>query len=174
MTKYLLALIGAVILGVAIYGAYQYPQMQAQLGSPVGSTFNQSKQIAVVMAPLTAGATSTSILNTDGSPRWVADFGFAGCTGLGSSYTYPNTSGTGLAALLVQAATTSIPNQGLQANTNYALNLTVSTSSSVYTQSSTSTVPAQAGFWDTNTYMTFVFNATSTGTCVVEMDYIPS
>lgn len=173
MTKIIISLVLAVVVGGAIYGAYQYPKQSTVAGSSVGSTFNASKQIAVDMAPLTAAATSTSILNTDGSARWVADFGFAGCTGAGSSNTYPDT-GTGLANLLIQAATTSVPNLGLQGNTNYALNMTVSTSSAVYTASASSTNPAQAGYWAPNTYMTFTFNATNTAACVIELDYIPS
>lgn len=174
MTKIIISLVLAVVIGGAIYGAYQYPQIPTIFGSSVGSTFTTQKMVAVNMAPLTAAATSTSILNTDSSARWIADFGLAGCTGAGSSFTYPNNSGTGLAALLIQAATTSVANQGLQGNTNYALNMTVSTSSPAYTESATSTLASNAGYWAPNTYMTFTFNATNTAACIVEMDYIPS
>lgn len=172
--NYLKYIAGVIVLGAILWAGMTYPQVKSVLGSAVGATFSDSKQVAVNMAPLTAGATSTSILNTDSSARWVADFGFAGCTGAGTSYTYPNTNATGLASLAVQAATTSVPNLGLQGNTNYALNLNVSTSSAVYTQSATSSTPTQAGYWAAGTYMTFIFNATSTANCVVEMDYIPS
>lgn len=173
--KIFVSIVLVIVIVGAIAGGYVYPKLSPSFGaSPAGSTFGESKQAAVSMAPLTAGATSTSILNTDGQPRWIADFGFAGCTGIGTSYTYPNTNATGLSALLIQAATTSIANEGLQGNTNYALNMTVSTSSSIYTASASSTNPSNAGFWDAGTYMTFTFNATSTGNCVVEVDYIPS
>lgn len=166
-----------VVLGItfviACFGL-NYPHQSIVAGSPVGSTFNDSKQVAVNISPLTSDATSTSILNTDGSARWVADFGFVGCTGIGSSFTYPNNTGTGLANLLVQAATTSASGIALGGNTNLFLNMTVPTSSALYIQNSTSTVPVQAGYWAAGSYLTFTFNATSTGACVVEVDYVPS
>lgn len=175
MTKYILALIGAVIIGGAIWGGYLYPIVSSpKAGSPVGATFNDGKVAQVNISPATLTSTSTSILNTDGSARWVADFGFTGCTTVGNSFT--SVTGTGLAQWLVQAATTSVPNQGLQGNTNYALNMTVATSSTsaAYLQSASSTVPAQQGYWAPNTYMTFTFNATNTAACTVELDYIAS
>lgn len=172
--KYLKYLLILAVLGGVLWAGITYPEVKSAFGSPTGTTFNTAKMVAVDMAPLTATATSTSVLNTDDSARWIADFGFAGCTGAGTSYTFPNTNATGLASLAVQAATTSTTGLGLMGNTNYALNMNVSTSSSIYTQSSTSTPPTQAGYWAPGTYMTFVFNATSTAACVVEMDYIPS
>lgn len=174
MTKYILAFIGAVIVAGTIYGAYLYPTSQISFGSPAGTTFNSAKIAAVDITPLTAGATSTSILNTDASARYVASFGFAGCTGQGTSFTYPNTNATGLAAELIQVATTSVPNNGLQGNTNYALNMTVPTSSAVYVQNSSSTPPSNAGYWASGTYLTFTTNATNTGACIFEVDYVAS
>lgn len=174
--KSVLALVLAVIIGVFIYGAYQYPKaLPAPFGSPVGTTFNSAKVVAVDMSPLTQGATSTSVQNTDASNRWIASFGFSGCTGVQNSFT--DLTGTGLAALLVQAATTSVPNQGLQGNTNYALNLTVPTSTTgvpAILSATTSTPPSVYGVWAPGSYMTFTFNATNTAACVVELDYIPS
>lgn len=175
-------LAGAIVLGIfgtlAFFGLSPFlnqtqQQTTPSVGSVVGSTFTNGKIAAVVMAPLAASATSTSIQNNSGSPIFVASFGFAGCTGTGSSYTYPNTNATGLANLLIQAATTSVANQGLQGNTNYALNMVVPTSTSPM-QTSSSTPPAMAGFWDTGTYMTFTWNATSTLNCVIELDAINS
>lgn len=169
-----LKVIAVLVVIAAIAGAYAYPKYQNTVGSSVGSTFSTQKMIAVDMSPLTGTATSTSILNTDASARWIADFALTGCTGAGTSYTYPNTNATGLANLLIQAATTSVASQGLQGNTNYALNMIVSTSSPIYTESASSTLAVQAGYWASGTYMTLTFNATNTAACIVEMDYIPS
>lgn len=174
MTKYILSFIGALVIAGAIYGAYQYPQIQQVAGSPAGTTFNSAKIASVNITPLTGTATSSSILNTDASARWIDSFGFAGCTGANTSYTYPNTSGTGLANLLIQVATTSISGQGLQGNTNYALNMTVPTSSAVYVQNSSTTPASNAGYWAPGTYLTFTTNATNTAACVFEVDYLAS
>lgn len=174
--KSVLAFILAVIIGGAIYGAYQYPKaILPSFGSPVNTTFSSAKVVAVDMSPLTQTATSTSIQNTDASNRWIASFGFAGCTGVQNSQT--DLTGTGLASWFVQAATTSVPNQGLQGNTNYALNMTIPTSTAgvpAIVAVSSSTPSAISGIWAPGSYMTFTFNATNTAACVVELDYIPS
>lgn len=169
-----LAVIGAILGSVAFFGFSPFGKevIQQTFGSPVGTTFNSAKIVSVEISPATQAATSSSILNTDASARWIADFGFAGCTGAGTSQTL--LTGTGLANLVLQAATTSVPNQGLLGNTNYAMNMNVSTSSAVYTASATSSLPSQAGYWAPGTYMTFSFNATNTAACIVELDYIAS
>lgn len=174
ITKFLFVSV-VVTFVVACFGLV-YPKFVQTVvaGSPVGSTFNIAKIASVDISPLTANATSSSILNTDSSARYVADFGFVGCTGIGTSYTFPNTAQGALAALLIQAATTSATGVGLQGNTNYFLNMTVPTSSSQYIQNSTSTPPSNAGYWAPGTYLTFTFNATSTGACTVEVDYLAS
>lgn len=157
--------------GLTPFGKTIVHQMVAG-ASPAGTTFNSAKIAAVSMVPLSAGATSTSILNNDANIRWMAGFGMAACTGVGTSNTFPST-GTGLAAWSVQAATTSVPNNGLQGNTNYAMNLTIPTSTPVE-NISTSTPSAQWGLWAPGTYMTFTTNATNTAACVFEMDYVSS
>lgn len=174
MTKKLLVFLGAIVIVVAIAGGYKYPLQisQQNFGSPVNTTFNSAKIAAVNMSPATAGATSTSILNTDTSARWFANYGMAACTGVGSSQTF-NT-GAGLAALTLQVATTSVANLGLQGSTNYVMNLTVSTSTSFSNSAtSTQTTPAYS-YWAPGTYLTFTFNATNTAACTVEVDYLAS
>lgn len=171
LTKGIIAAVAALIIGGAIYGAYQYPKQQFIASSPVGSTFGDAKIASVNMTPATSGATSTSILNTDGSARWVANYGMTACTGAGSSFTF--LTGAGIANLLLQAATTSVPNQGLQGNTNYALNLQVATTTA-FSNSASSTSPVLGGYWPANTYLTFTFNATNTAACTVEIDYLAS
>lgn len=175
LQKSVLAFFGlAALLGaVAFFGLSPFSKEVTQqvFGSPVGTTFNTAKVVAVNITPSTQGATSTSVLNTDATARYIANYGMVGCTGVGTSQT--DLTGTGLAALLVQAATTSVANQGLQGNTNYAMNLTVSTSTT-FVNSSTSTPSVMAGYWAAGTYMTFTFNATNTAACTVEMDYLAS
>jgi len=154
-------------------------------GSAVGTKFNSAKIAAVNISPATAAATSTSLLNTDDSGRWVQS-GFAACTGTGTSLTY--LTGAGLTGLKVQAATTSVSSEGLQGNVNYAMDLAIATSSS-YTNNATSTAQIASTtangsftggtnplwtYWPSNSYLTFTFNATNTAACTVGVYYIPS
>jgi len=168
--------VGVLVVLLVAIGAYFYPtQLAPALGSAVGSTFSTQKMATVDISPLTDAASSTSILNTDASARWIDDFGFAGCTGLGTSFS--DKVGAGIASLAVQAATTSVANNGLQGNTNYALNLNISTTSSLgaFSANSTTTMPTDfRSYWASGTNITFTFNATSTGACVVEIGYTPS
>lgn len=179
LTKSVLALafVGAVFGTIAFFGLSPFGKtvVQQVFGSPAGTTFNTGKVVAVDISPATQTSTSSSVLNTDASNRWIASFGFSGCTGTQNSQT--DLTGTGLASWFVQAATTTVANQGLQGNTNYALNLTIPTSTAgvpAIVAASTSTPSAVFGIWAPGTYMTFTFNATNTAACVVEMDYIAS
>lgn len=165
------AVVGAIAGLVTFFGYSPFGKqvIQQTFGSPVGSTFSTQKIASVNINPngLT-NSTSTSILNTDSSARYIVDYGTAACTGL-------LIASTSVANLAVQAATTSVANLGLQGNTNYALNLTVSTSSSFASLNSTTTMPNNfLGVWPSLTYMTFTFNATDTGACTVGVGYIGS
>jgi len=165
--KYIITLLAGLVIGagaVAIYVKYATPSVS--FGSPVGVTFNNAKIVSINISPATSAASSSSVLNTDTSARWIANYGMAACTGVG-------TAGTSVANFNVQAATTSVANEGLQGNTNLALNLNIATSS-VNVNASTSTPSAQAGYWAAGTYMTFLFNTTNTAACTVEMDYLAS
>lgn len=167
-------LIVGVLVVLAIAGGYFYPKAlnTVVLGSPVGSTFNTAKIAAINFAPTTGSATSTSILNTDASDRYVID-GFAFCTGVGSSqvaYT-----GTGLNALTLKAATTTTNAPAGVSNTNNALALTIATSSNVTSNASTTVATnAFAGVWGSGTYMTFFTNATNTAACNIGVHYLAS
>lgn len=175
-TKISLGVIAVVVLGLAIYGAYLYPKAENSVGSSAGATFSTAKVAAVVMAPNTQAATSSSIVNTDGSGRWVTD-AFAYCSGDSTAFT--NITGGGLAALTLQAATTSTSGAGLLGNTNYAANMTLATSST-YAANSTTTPTgspdAKFYYWGSGVDMTFLFNATTTATaaCTVGVHYLPS
>ena len=161
-----------VVLAAIAYVGYSYPQNSASFGSVVGSTFNDAKIVAVDMTPSATAATSSSILNTDSSARWI-EGGVVACTGV-------STGSAGTANLTVQAATTSITTAGLNGNANLAFNLVVATSSAVvYAASSTVASGSSVGnadnyYWAAGTYMTFNFNTTNPGACLVKLAYLPS
>ena len=170
MTKYIITFLVGLVIGagaVAVYVKYTTPTVS--FGSPLGSTFNTSKLATVDMAPATSAASSTSVLNTDASTRYVKSAEI-GCSSLA-------TAGTSVATLTVTAATTSVANEGLQGNTNNVYVATVATSSTTFVMSS-STTQLASGFlnavWPAGTYLTFLFNSTEAGTCVVGVTYLAS
>lgn len=134
-------------------------------GSPAGSTFNTAKVAAINFTPATPAASSTSLLNTDSSARYIQS-GFASCsgvTGQGGTFT---------------AATTTIPNLGVQGNTNSAETIIATTTAGaqfMYSASSTEGVISQTSrVWPSGTYLTFVDSNTNTGICTVGVDYLGS
>lgn len=177
MNKYILSIL-VVIAAVAIAGGYYFPQVTKFVGSPVGSTFNTAKIASVDMSPLTSAATSTSLLNTDASGRWVKSVETA-CNGVGSSQAW-NAAGTGggLATWALTVATTSTAAQ--TNSTNYVGNISTIGTSTPWEQSASSTVPSTTSvntdlyFWPAGSYLTFTFNATNTAACVVSASYLAS
>lgn len=170
MNNYFKALVAVLIL-VAIYGAYEYPKaiQTVVVGSATGSTFNNAKLAAINMTPSSASATSSSILNTDSSDRIVTD-SFVTCNNANTSNSGP---AGGVVAWNWLAATTSTSGPAsLGANTNYTLQATVATSS-VDAYIATSTMGAWMRRWASGTYMTFIPNATSSSaTCNVGVHYL--
>lgn len=172
--KTILSWVAIVLVAALAIGAYFYPKVQPFLGSAAGSTFNDAKIAAIDMSPATSAASTTSILNTDSSARWL-DSAVVACTGVA-------TSGTSVASLSVQAATSTIAGAGLAGNTNLALNITVSTSTA-FSQNATTTVVAGANtggsnaslyYWPSGTYLSFLFNSTNAAACIVKVGYTPS
>lgn len=173
-----LKILGVLVLIGGIIGGYFYPKLMALPGSPAGTTFNTAKVAAINISPLTSAATSSSILNTDASARWVKSVDTF-CTGVGTSQAWNSTgTGGGLAAWALTVATTSTAAQG--SNTNYVGNITTIATSSSFEQSASSTVPTANSantdlyFWPSNTYLTFTFNATNTAACTVSASYAAS
>lgn len=173
MNKHIVAAVLAVVVGVAIVGAYLYPGStnttieQTIAGSPVGTNFANAKVAATNYTPSSSAASSTSILNTDASTRYVTD-NFVDCNGVNGQ------------GITIQAATTTVSSQGLQANTNLAMNTfgtTTTTATNFYTASSTAPNPAGVGLlWPSNTYLTFVAtsSAFNSGVCTVGVHYLAS
>ena len=167
----------AVVVAVAIYGAYLYPKAAQPLGTTaVGGTFGTAKFAGVAMTPSTAGLATSSITNGSTNDYYVKSIE-VGCEGVGTSkvlYT-----GGGLANLTLEAATTS--NGIINSNTNYvgggAFN--IGTTSTWFVEAS-STANATVGsilmnnIWPAGTQMTFSFNATNTAACTVGVSYISS
>lgn len=177
-TKAVFGFVGAVILGLLIYGAYQFPTVQvATVQSTAGSTFNSAKFAGIVADLSSPGSTgtSTSVLNTDSSDRYVTGLR-AGCSAVGTSRTAY--SGAGLAALTVSAATSSTASPATQSNTNAVGggSVTIGTSTAQWAVSTSSATGsgsnAPYNVWAAGSYMTFTTNATNTAQCTFGVDYV--
>lgn len=174
MSKTILSIIVVVCLGVgALLGHSFWPSYQLGASSAVDTVQNTAKIASIVMAPTTASATSSSIYNGDSTDR-IIESSFVSCNTVGTSRTAYT--GAGLASWLYRAATTSTAAPAVLSNTNYAMNITVSTSTAdAYTASSTEPVLGAAGrVWASGSYLTFQPNATNTATCVVGVHYLAS
>lgn len=166
------------VIVLALIVAYVYPRNVVLVGaSPTGSIFTTAKfaSIVVNLANTGANGTSTSILNTDTNDRYVSGFKI-GCENVGTS----QTAGTGasLAQWKVAVGTTSsaspVAFNGYAPLTNgYVLSTTTvnlvvaSTTTAVATSS-------MAAIWQTNTNMTFFYNATNTAVCTEGVEYFGS
>lgn len=134
--------------------------------SSAGATSSTADEYSVIMAPSTDAATTTSILNTDGTDREITSSVVA-CTSLGNSFTFQT--GAPLANFNVRMSTSTVAG-GLQANTtNLASNITIATTSAwFYLASTTEPNPTYVGrVWPSGTYLNILFNATNTATCTV-------
>lgn len=141
-------------------------------GISAASTTNSSaKMYTLTVAPSTAAATTSSLLNTDGTDRGIIG-AVAFCTSVGTSQTF--STGAGLTSWTLQAATGTTPGLGLQGNTNYAVNFTLgTTTSNSFTGTTTQTFYSYVqGIWPTGTYLHWLFNATNTAACTVGVSTI--
>lgn len=176
-TKQIFGVIVSVLVGVGLGYLFFHsvPQTVVVQGvSAVGTTFNSAKVASVIMAPATAAATSTSILNPDSSDRIVTN-SFAACNTVGGSLPF-----------LTGLTSGSLPNWGLKMATtstaaqtgsvNLVSNLNISTTTPwSYTASSTVPFPGPVtNVWPAGTYLTLTFNATNTATCVAGVNYLAS
>jgi hypothetical protein len=190
MNKTIYAVLG-IIVGIAIIGAYMFPKQLRPVNtttilqgvSSAGTTFGNAKfaGVTVRLGTAGAGATSTSILNTDTSDRFVTGFRLA-CNGVGTSKTAYT--GTGLASLQLTIATTSEANVPT-ITTKYVFPVTsavpVSTStvnaviaSSTFMGVGATATSSNSVVWNSGSYMTFFWNATNTAACTEGVDYIGS
>lgn len=170
----------AIVIAVGGYFSPAVTRVVQSLGSSAGATFGDAKYAGVVIALTNQGAngTSTSIINTDTSVRYVTGLRLA-CTGLGNSFS--SGVGAGLASLQVTVGTSSTAAPVAQASvgifSRVSSGLIIATATPTFviasstTQIATSTL---ASPWYPNEYMTFWWNATSTATstCTEGVDYI--
>lgn len=160
----------AVIAGVVAAGIFSVLSNHNN-AVPVGasgSTFSTAKYAGVAIdLASNSGATSTSILNTDSSDRYVVAVELA-CRNTGSSFTA--VTGAGLASLQLTVGTSSASSPAsivsIGAHSRVASAFVVGTATapiiavaSSTTQVSTSTLGV---LWKSGEYMTFWWNATNT------------
>ncbi len=175
-SKMLIAAVIAAVVAGGVFGGYKFllsptAIMQVASATPVGSTFNTAKTAYISVAPATLAASSTSILNPDTNGSYVTSLNSA-CTNVGNSFT--SITGTGLASLTLTAATTSVPNNGAQGNTNTIVGTQATTTPFSLLQAAvSSTGSAVSDFWAGGTYLTLTYNATNTMACTAGVTYIP-
>lgn len=176
--KALVATLCAVVIGAAIWGAYKYPQAVVQgTGSAAGVAFNTAKFAGETASLASPGAngTSTSILNSDSSDRYITSV-VAACNTVGTSRTAY--SGAGLANWNITVATTSTADpaalpSGYNPVLGGVLNISTSTPNTLVA-SSTAGVSSTTLIWAANSYLTFWSNATNTAACTFGANYVGS
>ncbi len=163
-TKIILALaVVAIVLGTAYEFRY-HPESYASI-SPVNTTNSSAKILSKTMDLSTAAGTTTSILIPQ---DYAVVSSFAYCTGVGTSKTAYT--GTGLASLQINGATTSSAISGnlADSNTNYFTSgMVLGTSTPFSFASSTTDVAGVNRYLPAATYATFSANATNTAFCTV-------
>ncbi len=164
------ATIGAIVcilIGLAVGYAIS-PKLsgfQALGGSAAGTTFSTAKVAQINVSPLTA--TTTNVYNSDDSSR-IIESGFAYCNTVGAS------TGNSVPLTLVAATGTTAGTAALNANTNYAFNVTIGTSTAVTSNASSTYGSPIFQIWPSGTYMNFYFAATNTAACTVGVHYVAS
>lgn len=173
MTTTTLKIVGVLIVIFAIAGAYFYPIGSQIAGSSAGASFTSAKVAQININPQSITSTSTSLLNTDASDRYVTD-GFVSCKGLTNMFA---ADAAGVATFNWTAATSSTasPVPSIASNAFASMQVTLGTSTS-FNQTATSTYTVPWGrIWTAGTYMVFQTNATSsTAACTVGVHYLAS
>jgi hypothetical protein len=174
--KYILGIVGAVIVGVGI-GYFMFRSRPQLVGGSnlAPGTINNVARIAQIAGNGTATSTWFSMLNTDANDRIVlsVDIAISGTSGVGST-----------SAELVQCATSTEP-YDLNSNSNYTFNTTLNAlgtailSYNSYTSLASTSV---AHDWAAGSYMNCVAGAsgvansgltTATTTEEIRIPYIP-
>lgn len=169
------AVVIAALLGaIAFFGFSPFLKTVVESFGTTSGTGTTQHLATFAFNPTVAAATSSSIQNTDAQDRVVTSADVA-CSGTGTSKTAYT--GTGLANLTVQIATTSASAPAALGNTNYVLNVNISTSTTdtYVATSSTNVVNSATGNairWPASSYMTISSNATNTAACVVGIRYM--
>lgn len=171
MSKFLIGL----ALVIAIAGAYavgfKYPEIPANFGSPIGTTFQTQKAPAITFSPTTG--TSTSIQNNTGSDQYVMKNQIV-CTNIGTSRTA--FTGAALASLTLTLATSSTGTGVVPIVNPILLNFTVPTTSPIFLMgsSTTDTASSSAIDWTAGSWLMWGFNATNTAVCTLGVQTLGS
>ena len=162
-TKSIIFLVLAFAFG-GLIGSMFGQSVTAPVGtSDAGSTFSSPKMSAIVFNPSSTSATTTSVYNSDANDRFITS-SFAYCSGV-----------TATPVVALTAATTSTANPTSLGNTNYVLNVTVSTSTLPISATATSTYgSALWQKWPAASYVSFAASATTSATCTIGVNYVPS
>lgn len=179
--------IAALIVTVAIAGAYFFPQSQTIIqqlagASPAGTT-GQTAKLFTVVANLSApgaNATSSSILNTSANDYYINAIK-AGCEVVGTSRTAYTGAALAALTLTVSTTTTSAP-AAAGANIVGSTAMTLGTSTPQFVEASSTasngaTTPGSAlvnNIWASGSYLTFQTNATNTAQCTFGVEAFSS
>ena len=182
-TKYM-KILGVIVVILAIVGGYEFPVQKQSVQqvvvkgiNPSGTNYSNAMYdgVTVNLGSAGAGATSTSIYNTDSFDRYVTSIRGA-CVNVGTSKTAYT--GTGLVSLQLTVATTTTANPAvIPGNIAVANAFVLSTSTTNFMFASSTTqvsTTSNAIVWPANTYETFWVNATNTATCTFGLDYVGS
>lgn len=178
-TIIILGLICILVGGFIGYGLHgsKVTLTAGNVTSPAGSTFGTAKfyGVAVNLANPGANGTSTTLVNTDATDRFITSTK-VGCEGIGTSLTAY--AGAGLSSLQLSIGTTTSASP-ITFNTfaAVALNLNLATTTTNLLFSSTTIATAtssNAAVWHSGENLTFYFNATNTAACTVGVDVLGS
>lgn len=140
------------------------------VSSPVSSTFSTAKVAQVNLFP-TIAATTTGLLNTDSSDRYIEST-YVACSGVGTSqvgYTGAGLTSTGW-LFNVATGTTQAPASITNSN-KWSTSIPTSTPDAYV---ASTTAQSLWRVWPTGTYLNFEFNATNTAACTVGAHYLAS
>ena len=159
-------LVVLIALCVGLYFKSSVHNYSVQGISSTSVTNNTARSYSITVAPATASATTTSLINTDATDRAITS-SFAVCTAVGNSFTF--TSGAALTSWLLQMSTSTVSGLGLQGNTNFAASLTLATTTAwmPYTASTTPGVTPSYFVWPSGIALNMTFNATNTAACTI-------
>jgi len=177
MKKEIIISVIALCIGAAIgYVLHKTPSFSGT-NSAIATTFGTAKVAQVNINPATGSATSSSILNTDATDRYITS-SYVACNTVGTSLTAYTGAGLTSAGWLWRMATTATAITGAltDSNTNYAANASLATSTVVDFVSTTTegVIQGTSRVWPTGTYLTIQPNATNTAICTVGVHYIGS
>ncbi len=156
-----LSIVVALIIGVVVGYTFTSPGVKVQGISSPGVTNSSRRIYSIAVAPLTA--TTTAVLNTDGSDRAVTE-GFAFCTTVAAQ--------PAVNTWQLQAATSSTAANSVSGLSNFAVNLSIATTSTTVYTASTTFGNDIYRVWPANTYLVFGFNATNTASCTIGVSYL--